>query len=315
MRETVPQISVVIATHNRVDLLPRAVNSVLQQDYDNCELIVVDDASSDDTGDCVRGLDESRIRYIRCDVNGGAARARNVGILAARGEYVAFLDDDDLFLPGFLRATADVLESASEQVGLAWCGVRFVTGRSAEDTVSEEIWQPRFKSREHAYLSFLRSRRVGTSCGLTVRRQSILDVGMFDDSLKCAEDTDLLIRMIRSYDFVVVPRVLIQMHRHEGPRLTVYNSGMAEAYAQIMRKHQDTLETYPRLGSSLNYKMGWLYYHGGNREAARKHMTAALRQNPLNVKAWMMWLTFEVLGKRGKDVHRRVSELRRRLWQ
>ena len=93
------KISVVIPTYNRSALIERAVNSVAMQTYENLEIIVVDDGSADDTETVVNSIKDSRIRYIKLPVNGGAANARNVGVEHATGSLVAFQDSDDYWKP------------------------------------------------------------------------------------------------------------------------------------------------------------------------------------------------------------------------
>ena len=93
-----PQISVIIPTFNRVRLVVQAIDSVLKQSFHDFEIVVIDDGSSDDTGAVIQQYTDPRVRYIYQE-NTGLAGARNAGIRAARGQYVAFLDADDLFLP------------------------------------------------------------------------------------------------------------------------------------------------------------------------------------------------------------------------
>src|SRR5262249_15831483 len=106
-----PRVSVIIATHCRPNLLPRAIESARRSGSD-VEVIVVDDASTDATADICRGL--SGIRYVRLDRNQRCAGARNVGIVASSSDYITFLDDDDLRLSGSLESQVDRLESAPE---------------------------------------------------------------------------------------------------------------------------------------------------------------------------------------------------------
>ena len=94
-----PKVSVIVPTHNRADLLPRAIDSVLAQTYGSYEILIVDDCSSDDTQDVIAGFSDPRIRSFRHDRNRGQSAAVNTGIAHARGGYVGFLDDDDEWLP------------------------------------------------------------------------------------------------------------------------------------------------------------------------------------------------------------------------
>ena len=98
-----PNVTVVLPTHDRAKLLRRAIDSVLSQDYQDLELIVVDDASTDDTQTVVQQFADQRIRYVRLADRQGATAARNAGISAARGEFIGFQDSDDEWLPGKLE--------------------------------------------------------------------------------------------------------------------------------------------------------------------------------------------------------------------
>ena len=111
-----PAVSVVVPTYNRAGTLPRALKSVLNQDFTDFELIVVDDGSTDDTTAAVKELDDPRIRYIQQD-NAGVATARNTGIRAARAEFIALLDSDDEWLPGKLGAEVAALRAAPARTG------------------------------------------------------------------------------------------------------------------------------------------------------------------------------------------------------
>jgi glycosyltransferase involved in cell wall biosynthesis len=108
-------ISVIIPVYNRTDLLPRAVNSVLNQTYDNLEIIVVDDGSTEDIEGVLDKFDDVRIHYIRHEANRGVAAARNTGMRFAHGEYVAFLDsDDEWFERKIERQLSDLIERGDD---------------------------------------------------------------------------------------------------------------------------------------------------------------------------------------------------------
>lgn len=102
--EKIPTVSVVIPTYNRAHLVGRAIQSVLNQTYQDFEIIVVDDGSTDNTEEVVKSFNDPRIRYIRHDQNRGGSAARNTGIKMARGEYIAFQDSDDEWLPEKLES-------------------------------------------------------------------------------------------------------------------------------------------------------------------------------------------------------------------
>lgn len=308
-----PRFTVLVPTHNRADLLPRALRSVLSQSFSDFELLVVDDASTDATQQTVAAIADPRIVYHRRQVNGGAAAARNTGIDLARGELLALLDDDDEYLPGFLEETERTYSEAGPDVGLTWCGVIWVRDTAAGEIVlHEDLWHPRYADREAAYRAFLRNRRVGTNCGLTFRRSALSTMPLFDESLRGgAEDTDFLIRFVRSFEFVVIDSMLVRVHLHGGPNLRSNTARKAGDYEQILAKHRAALEADPRLWAALHYKTGWLHYHGGDRAAGRRHLLSALARRPLHLKSWAGLALFESCGRWAPAIHRRLSRLAR----
>src|SRR5215469_600238 len=113
-----PRVSVVIPLFNRARTIERALASVQRQSFSDLEIVVVDDASSDGGADKIAGLDP-RLRILRHPANRGAAAARNTGINAARGEYVAFLDSDDEWLPAKLTTQLGVLDRGKHDAAVA----------------------------------------------------------------------------------------------------------------------------------------------------------------------------------------------------
>ena len=117
------KISVVIPTHNRVDLLPRAIKSVLEQTYKDIEIVVVSDGSTDGTDEYMKQYaDNPNVKYISYHPGRGGNYARNAGFDAAKGEFVAFLDDDDEWGPTKIEKQVALME-ADEEVGLVYTGI------------------------------------------------------------------------------------------------------------------------------------------------------------------------------------------------
>jgi glycosyltransferase involved in cell wall biosynthesis len=200
MNRNPPMVSVVIPTFNRNGMLKDAVDSVLDQEYGNTELIVVDDGSSDAT---VRTLSayQDRLRLIR-QKNCGVSAARNAGIRAAAGTLIALLDSDDLWLPGKLHAQVDYFEAHPE----------------ALICQTEEIWirngvrvNPGKRHRKEAGDIFERSLELClVSPSAVMMRKSILDeVGLFDERLPACEDYDLWLRIAWKHPVHLIDTPLI----------------------------------------------------------------------------------------------------------
>lgn len=307
-----PAFSVVVPTYDRPELVARAVASVLAQDFADFELLVVDDASPRDPAPSLARFDDSRLRLIRRPVNGGAAAALNTGISEAKGRLVSFLGDDDQLYPTFLGVTHEVFEQAPPSVGFTWTGVRVV-----EDTpegkrlVEEGAWTPDFRDRAEAYRGFLLERRIGSNCGVTVRADALREIGGFDETMRRAEDTDFFLRLVRRHDFVAIPSTQVKVHHHAGPRLTTYDREFARSYERILETNADALAEDAGTWAALHYKLGWLHYHGGDRERGRRFLLRALRRRPWHLKSWAALALFGLFGERAKALHRRLSTWRK----
>src|SRR5919106_1816578 len=117
-----PKVSVIIPTYNRVESLPLAIKSVLAQTFQDFEIIVVDDASHDNTPAVIARFNDERIRYIRHDTNKKISASRNTGVLNSRGSYIAFLDDDDEWLSEKLQLEVDLLDNSPLKTGAVYTG-------------------------------------------------------------------------------------------------------------------------------------------------------------------------------------------------
>ena len=116
-----PLVSVILPTFNRAKLLSRAINSVLKQSYYNLECIVVDDGSIDNTEKVVKSINDNRIVYLKHNYNKHASAARNTGIAKSKGKFIAFLDDDDQWLPKKLEKQISLIQKLPPSVGLIYC--------------------------------------------------------------------------------------------------------------------------------------------------------------------------------------------------
>ncbi len=188
-----PLVSVYMPTRNRLALLRNAVASVLAQDYGMLELIVVDDGSSDGSYDWLRqaSAQDFRLRLIRNDTPGGAPRARNQAIRAARGEFVTGLDDDDAFAPGRIAALVhywQMLEERGQRFSCLYTqDLMTGTGRS---TVSHKL-----PCVEYHDLFFYNS--IGNQ--VFTRRSRMLAAGLFDEDMPAWQDLDAFMRLLQLF--------------------------------------------------------------------------------------------------------------------
>ncbi len=187
-----PDISVVLATYNRRHSLPRAIASVQAQQGARFELIIVDDASSDDTLSYLKALADPRIRVITCDRNRGPSAARNRGLAVARADIVAFLDSDDVYRANRLAAPLAAFAADSGLVATLSSAVKHDRSGAREALI------PAVKLAAPAFEWALICDLVPVEAtSITVRRRTALAAGGFCESLRLTEDREFLIRLAR----------------------------------------------------------------------------------------------------------------------
>lgn len=207
-----PLVSVVIPAYGQAGFVAQAIQSVLEQSYAHFELIIVDDASPDNTSEIVRKFTDPRVRLIVHRENRGLPAARNTGIRNSKGEIIAFLDADDMFHPAKLRCHVDFLEKHPE-IAVSY-NPRFELNHSA-DTI-RELWRPPLRvSLVDLVLGFPFS-----PSDMVVRKEHLVQVGLFDERFICGgEDTDLPCRLaLAGYRFASVDRALNYRRYHSGRR-------------------------------------------------------------------------------------------------
>lgn len=201
-----PAVSVVVPTFNRASLLPRAIDSVLAQTFTDFELLVVDDASTDETGEVVGRYTDPRVRYLVQPQNTGVAGARNRGMRAARGDFIAFLDSDDEWLPEKLERQIGLLREASPSVGLVYSGVESV--REGNVHTIEPAG-----ARGDIYREMLRHNVIhGGGSNVVIRRAVIGTAGFFHEGLPAIEDYEYWLRITRFFDVDAIDEALVRYH-------------------------------------------------------------------------------------------------------
>ena len=210
-RDSVPRVSVIIPTYNRVPYLGDAIRSVLAQPTDSTEIIVVDDGSTDHTEELVRSFDAGLI-YLRVPHRGQPAATRNHGLLAAHGDFVALLDSDDLFLPGKLAEQGAAL-AAHADAALVYSNGYFFTNDPA--TPISRVLDGLPTPSGDGFADLLRGNFLFPAVTL-IRRTCLDEVGAFDEALtlRGVEDYDLWLRLAARFPILYVPGDVAAIRRH-----------------------------------------------------------------------------------------------------
>jgi len=309
-----PRVSVVITTYNRPRLLPRAVESARRASSD-VEIIVVDDASTDETDEVCRGL--HGVRYLRAERNQGVAGARNLGLLASTGEYVNFLDDDDMRLPGTLDEQAEVLDSTPD-AGLVYGQAHM----GDQDCAPTGSFYPERCLQGDVFWELLEQNFI--PCGSVLFRKSCVQrIGLLDKHVAGIDDWDLWVRIAELYPVAALERPVI-IWRQSTADSGQGSSRSADLIALAVRMLRRKWLSLPRAQSATadRRRLSWRGFSDtlsehvmwettvalirGDLSLAGKGFTVALRLHPLSLlrTAWK-WARFSTLRHLASEVSAR----------
>jgi len=276
-------VSVIIPTYNREKCIRRAIESVLDQTYQNVELIVVDDGSTDNTKEILEPFIKSgKIKYFY-QPNRGPATARNLGIKNSKGEFIALLDSDDEWLPEKLEKQIGLFQnSKDEKLGFVGCNIIFIN-EITNKTIEYKI--PRYKNFFRFLLSeFMWPPQLST---IITKKQIIEEVGLFDEKVWFGEDLDMWIRIAKKYNFDFVLDCLTKIHLHPTSlSFTTKPYKITKSYDYITQKYKQDYQRFPKIYSTRLRLLGSLYYRAGDVEKGRKLFLESIKVNSLNLKSY-----------------------------
>lgn len=227
-----PQLSVILTTHDRPQLLARAIRSVIAQRYEHWQLLVVNDGENPETPKVVEAIDDDRLTFF-VGPGRGVSAARNAGLDRASGEIVCYLDDDNVMHPGWLEAVAHVF-SKREDFDVAY-GISISEHRIPDD-LSGQGWWPSFWQLPWSRETLLRENVTDVGC-LAHRRA--LAGARFDEEVSTAEDWDLLLRLTTDREALAVP-ALSHAYAMDAPNRMSHDASYLPGLDEIRRRHEET---------------------------------------------------------------------------
>lgn len=268
------RISVIITTHNRPHLLPKAISSARCAGRD-VEIVVVDDASSDETTRICQAIEG--IKYVRVDCNQRVAGARNIGLIASSGEYLTFLDDDDLRLADSLDEQVEMLERNQKAA--------FVYGRAIPESADGKRGVAYPANCPDGDIFWQLLVRNFIPCGSVVFRRSVVETtGLLDDAIAGIDDWDFWVRIAELFPVIAIESPTI-IWRQSSPASTQGSSNTVAIIARARRHFWQRLRKLPRFAA-----------------AARSDQQRAWRNFSTNVSEHLAWETFSGL-RRGAFSH------------
>ncbi len=273
-------VSVVIPTYNRSQLLKRAIESALSQDVDNIEVIVADDGSDDATPEVAK---QYGVKYIRLS-HRGVSHARNAAIKASRYPIIAFLDDDDYWLDGYLKTALERL--SRDDV----CGV-FTNYYKVYPNGERQLGYKDGKVPARVGLKWILKGSFIDPSMVCIKKQVLLRAGLFDESLSVTEDWDLWLRVLRLCEFAYIDKPLVckRIVPDDGlPYRTWYhNCAVIEKFMSSLdeRTKKSVQQTLNRTAVKVFSRYATALLHKGEMSQARNYFKKALKIDPLYVKS------------------------------
>jgi len=294
--ENKPLVSCIIPTHNRSTKLVKAIESVLSQTYTELEILVVDDQSIDNTKAVVEEMiqNDKRISYFR-NPNKGANNARNFGIQQAKGNYIGFLDDDDVWMKSKLEKQFKVMSALGPEFGVVYCTFarKKTNGRILRQHPS------RFSSIKNGnILDRLLKRNFITTSTLFVKAEVFQKCGMFDPNYKSFQDWELLTRIARDFHFFYLKEILVHVYE-SNDSITLDKSGRVLTKLKHLKQFMNLYELKPRLLSRRYSSLGFTLLKLKRFGFSKKFLLRSLKYNALNIEALalLLFLNFRsILG-------------------
>lgn len=281
-----PLVSVIIPTYNNASFLVESLNSVLHQTYNQVEVIVVDDGSTDNTEEVLSPYQQS-IRYLK-KANGGPSSSRNAGIALAQGEFIAFQDADDLWLPQKLALQVEHFRQ-NQKLGVVFTGSQHFN----ESGLLDSNVRPGHPLPTGMIFDKLLTDHFIAMSTVMVRRSCIDEIGAFDESLIGAEDYNFYLRLARKFQYGCLNQVLVQKRLHQ--------SNLSDNLEQMCEdeiKNLDKIaEMFPdaeipkhQLSGRIYARFGKYYFSQQRFEKARSCYQKAFRLSPWLVETWPFWV-------------------------
>lgn len=250
-----PKVSVIMPTYNRADFIKESILSVLKQNFKNLEIIIVDDGSSDNTRQIINSIKDERIIYIY-QKNKGRSAARNKAIEVARGKYLAFLDSDDLFMPGKIKKQFEFLEKNLDY-GMVYTSALNINEKGEVMDVDYKATKSGNIYQDIAFYIPL----VITLPTVMVKKKIVVSLHGFDEKMRRFEDTDMWRRIAKRYRIYAMKEPLTKIRAHRGNRMEHPEKLIRALDYYVDKIFQEDKEVewlYKRRAASLLYRHYYL---------------------------------------------------------
>lgn len=286
------KVSVVIPTYKRPEKLKRAIQHVLDQTFQAFEVIIVSDGAHEATDEAMSTYQaHENIRYYSYPTNQGANHARNIGIKKAKGEYIAFLDDDDIWAPTKLEKQVNVLDENPE-VGLVYTGKKTVY---PEYNIS---YTHAPKATGDLSTKIFLANHIGSTSNVMLRKELFEEVGLFDEQLPSMQDREMWMRVCQVTQIGAVDEPLfIYMNEQDNNQISANPQKKRNAAQAISKKYADFFQSHPEIHTT--FKKGsdeavLRILQRADAKEALKEARKEYRKKYTGIKPWLVVLSTRV---------------------
>jgi glycosyltransferase involved in cell wall biosynthesis len=300
-----PLVSVVLPTYNRERTIARAIRSILSQSYENFELLVVDDGSTDGTEAVVGAIQDPRVHYIRLPQNRGASAARNEGLRRSKGEFVAFQDSDDEWLCDKLEVQVATALEAEEPVAVFH--MKVVYGRDEQRVFGpgRVCCVPQLDAKSsHDFVRISHKGNVISPQTLLFSRSVLERVGLFDELLVNSVDWDFSLRLVRNAKVIFIQEPLVMTYIQDDS-ISTFRRNAIRSQLRILLKLRRQRDVDAKVLSDHFARVGMGLSRLRKRRLAKYALRESLRLSPGRTRNWLRFAANEVgaslaLGKKDK---------------
>lgn len=281
--ERLPMVTIVITTCKRKpEIIERAITSVIQQTYADWELIVVDDSPDEyefrsAVRQCVlKFAEKNHVTYLPNDNNSGACYSRNKGLDRAKGEYIAYLDDDDEWLPDKLEKQVNAFQKASEKVALIYSPFILYDEMTGE---KKECGVPEYRGSLYEKLMQYGNFIGGMSVPL-MRTEAVKEIGGFDELMQSAQDLDLWMRLSEKFEFDFTEKPTVLYHVHDGEQISGNPLKKIAGIERLCEKNKEYILQHKSVNAREKRSLSWFYARAGKKKEAYRLWLDAVKLCP-----------------------------------
>ncbi len=287
-----PLVSVILPTYNRGYIIERAIKSVLNQTYKNLELIIVDDGSTDNTEEIVKSIEDKRIIFLKHKKNKGASSARNTGIKNSKGEYISFIDSDDVWFPLKLEKQINIFRKISDEYGVVFSSFFYIRYDGQKLILPGHFSEKKLKNIMERF------NIVNLSSSL-IKKEYILESGLFDERFPRLQDWEFFFRLTKVCLFKFIKEPLLEVYvQRDGISSNTYF--LIEGLHLFIEKYKNSLSKSSI--SALYRRLGVLEYVYGDKKRGLGNVLESLRYSPFSIKS----ITTLFLFFSGKKLFRKI---------